>query len=208
MNLRKAKILGTILGVVLFVLAIAGITYAWYTWESGKIKISGTSECFTINYTKGQIINNESVILFDESKIITNNQITIKSGMAITDVTASIDSDCSIAGNLAITLDISVLNEAYISGNSIGAFKYVVASYDPSIYTDITVAALSGSSFNIIESGSITSTQPITLVNQELSTSETGYLVIFYVDGDLANNDAGESTFSGTIKGVATQIVE
>jgi len=205
---NKIKFIGTILGIVLFISLIAGITYAWITWTSENINISGTSECFTVNYTKGQTINNASVILFDESKIINNNKITIKNGMAITNVTAGLNSNCSISGNITISLTINNLNTAYISGNSIGAFKYALASYDPSVYTTITTSALSNTAFDIIKTESITSTDKITLVAEELSTTTKGYLIIFYVDGNLVDNDAKDSTFSATIDAVAAQTAE
>ena len=205
---KKIKLLGLILGVIMFVLLISGISYAWITWTSENINISGTSECFTINYTKGQSINNESAILFDENKIINNNKITIKNGMVITNVTTSIDSNCTIPSNLTINLTINNLNNAYINGNSVGAFKYVVASYDPNTYTTISANALNEISFDIIKSESITSTDETILVEEPLSTNTKGYLIIFYIDGNLAHNDAANSVFSATIEGTATQIPE
>lgn len=202
---RKVKVIGTIVGVILFILLIAGISYAWFTWKSGNVTISGTTECFTINYTNGQTLTNASAILFDESKIISDDKITIKNGMAITDVTVYIDSSCDIPANIEITLDVTELNYAYITGDSIGAFKYALASYDPATYSDITTSALNGIEFDIIKNESITDLGEITLVDEALSTTETGYLLIFYVDGDLAMNDAQHSTFTATITGVATQ---
>ena len=203
---KKVKLIGTIVGVLLFLLVIAGITYAWFTWRSSNINISGTTECFNIHYTNGQTLTDASTILLDESTIINNNKITIKNGMAITDVTAYIDSSCNIPANLEITLTINELSDAFISGNSIGAFKYVLASYDPSTYSDITTSALNGLQFDIIKNESITKVGDITLVDEALSTTEKGYLLIFYVDGDLAMNDAQNSLFSATITGVATQV--
>jgi len=202
---RKIKIIGSLVGIILFICLIAGISYAWITWRSSNIGISGSSECFTINYTKGQTITDQSVILFDESTIINNNKVTIKNGMAITDVAAYIDSSCNIPANLEILLNVTELNPAYITGNSVGAFKYVIASYDPSIYSDITTTVLNGQSFNIIKNDSVMNTGEISLITEELSNTEKGYLLIFYVDGDLAMNDAQNTTFTATITGVATQ---
>ena len=47
---KKIKIIGTIIGIVLFVILIAGFTFAWFTWESSRINISGNTACFNINY--------------------------------------------------------------------------------------------------------------------------------------------------------------
>ena len=180
--MKKSKLIGAIVGVILFSLLIAGITYAWYTWRSGDIIISGNTECFTVDYVKGKVLNNESTILFDESTIISNNQVTIKNGMAITSLTAALNSECTIPGNINITMTINSLNEAFNSlGDSAGAFKYIFTSYDPTIYTDITTETLNGVTFNIIKTGSITEEGETTLITDELSTIQKGYMFIFYV---------------------------
>ena len=202
---KKIKLIGTLIGIVLFIGLIAGMSYAFITWRSSNVGISGTGECFNVNYTKGQEITNESVILFDESSIINNNKITIRNGMALTDVTAYLDSACNITSDIDISLNVTNINNAFISGNSIGAFKYVVASYDPSTYSNITTTALNGTSFDILKTGSITSLGEISLVSNSLSNTKKGYLIIFYVDGDLAMNDAQNTTFTATITGTAMQ---
>jgi len=204
---KKIKLVGAILGIILFIVLIVGVSYAWISWQSGNTKVEGTSECFKVNYTNGQTISNESVILFDEASIISNNKITIKNGMTIIDVTAYIDSGCGIInGDLELILNVTEWKPADISGNSVGAFKYALASYDPSIYSNVTASSLSGKSFNIIKNESITSTGKITLANEPLTTTNRGYLLIFYVDGDLAMDDAAYSTFTATITGIATQV--
>ena len=59
----KAKTIGMIIGVILFIILISSITYAAYSWisdpEQGYIK--ATSECFIIDYTKGTDILNGSL---------------------------------------------------------------------------------------------------------------------------------------------------
>ena len=53
---NKTKLYGTILGVVLFILLISGLTYAALEWQSTKTNIKLTSGCFDIYYDKGQDI--------------------------------------------------------------------------------------------------------------------------------------------------------
>mgnify|MGYP003237378519 CR=1 FL=1 len=56
----KKKKIFLITGISLLVLiAIVGGTYAWLSW-SGVVNISGTSECFEVNYVKGQDIGSDS----------------------------------------------------------------------------------------------------------------------------------------------------
>ena len=195
---KKIKTYGLVLGIVLFVLLIAGFTYAALNWRSSNIVISGNTECLDIESTKGSDITGEELLLLDESSIINGNKITIKEGMVVTNVTAKIKSGCTIAGYMTLNLNVTSLNSAFTSsGNSTGALKYVVATYDPTTYPTVNASTLKDKSFdmdlnaNYLNPHSITSTGTIKLKEKQLSTSETvSYLIIFYIDGDLADNDA------------------
>ena len=206
---KKIKTYGIILGVILFVLLIAGFTYANLAWNSKSIVISGKSNCLEVESVKGSNITGGNLLLQDETSIISNNQITIKNGMVITNVTAKIKSTCSISGYMTLNLNVTNLSSAFTSsGNSTGALKYVLASYNPSTYSTISTTALNGKSFDIIDTGSITSTGTIKLKEENLSKTETkAYLVIFYIDGDMANNDAGSNStnFKSNLEAIVTQ---
>ena len=99
---KKIKTYGLVLGIVLFVLLIAGFTYAALKWKSSNIVISGNTECLDIESTQGRDITGEELLLLDDSSIINNNKITIKEGMVVTNVTAKIKSGCTIAGYLTL----------------------------------------------------------------------------------------------------------
>ena len=212
---KKIKTYGLVLGIVLFVLLIAGFTYAALNWRSSNIVISGNTECLDIESTKGSDITGEELLLLDESSIINGNKITIKEGMVVTNVTAKIKSGCTIAGYMTLNLNVTSLNSAFTSsGNSTGALKYVVATYNPSSYPSVNISSLKGKSFDIdenagvITTGSITSTGTIKIKEKQLSTSETiSYLIIFYIDGNLANNDAAGTgnNFTTSITAEVTQ---
>ena len=212
---KKIKTYGLVLGIVLFVLLIAGFTYAALNWRSSNIVISGNTECLDIESTKGSDITGEELLLLDESSIINNNKITIKEGMVVTNVTAKIKSGCTIGAYMTLNLNVTSLNSAFTSsGNSTGALKYVVATYDPTTYPTVNASTLKDKSFDIdenaeiINTGVITSTGTIKLKEKQLSTSETvSYLIIFYIDGDLANNDAAGTgnNFTTSITAEVTQ---
>lgn len=206
---KKIKTYGIILGVILFVLLIAGFTYANLTWNSKSIVISGKSNCLEVESVKGSNITGGNLLLQDERIIISDGKITIKNGMIITNVTAKIKSTCSISGYMTLNLNVTNLSNAFTSsGNSTGALKYVLASYNPSTYSTVSTTALNGKTFDIIDTGSITSTGNIKLVEENLSTTETkAYLVIFYIDGDMANNDAGSNStnFKSNLEAIVTQ---
>ena len=212
---KKIKTYGLVLGIVLFVLLIAGFTYAALNCRSSNIVISGNTECLDIESTKGSDITGEELLLLDESSIISDNKITIKEGMVVTNVTAKIKSGCTIGAYMTLNLNVTSLNSAFTSsGNSTGALKYVVATYDPTTYPTVNASTLKDKSFDmdlnagIINTGSITSTGTIKIREKQLSTSETvSYLIIFYINGDLANNDAAGTgnNFTTSITAEVTQ---
>lgn len=209
MDNKKVKTYGLVLGIVLFVLLVAGFTYAALTWRSNNISINGSTECLDIDYTKTNDISGDELLLLDKNKIISNNKITITKGMVLSGVTAKIKSTCTIEGYLTLNLKVTSVNSAFTSsGNSTGALNYVLVSYDPATYSTIDVTTLNGVSFDIISTGTITSTSTIKLKDEQLSKdSTTAYMVIFYIDGDLAQNDAANATsnFKGTLEASITQ---
>lgn len=206
MNNKNVKIIGAIVGVIMFMILIAGVTYAWISWQSDNTEISGNSKCYpNINYTTGSSLSADNILLFDENDIIQDNSIILKNGMAYLNVTTSIDDQCDVSVKFLVEMDVVSLSNAYISGNSVGALKYVLASYDPSI-TDLN--ELKGQSLEIIESNSITSTGVITIDDSSVIVGTKAYLLIFYVDGDKALNDAQYAEFSVNITGKAIQVSE
>lgn len=209
MNNKKVKTYGLVLGVTLFVLLVAGFTYAALTWRSNNITINGSTECLDIDYTKGQDITGGNLLLLDKSKIISNNKITITNGMVLSNLTAKIKSSCTIDGYLTLNLKVTSLNSAFTSsGNSTGGLNYALVSYDPETYSTVDVTTLNGKTFDIIGTGAITSTSTIKLKDVQLSKDSTvAYMIIFYLDGDLTNNDVVNTTsnFKATIEGTITQ---
>ena len=60
---NKKKLIGAIIGVIIFIITIASITYAAFVWASDPETgfISGRGDCFVIDYTKGEDILNGSL---------------------------------------------------------------------------------------------------------------------------------------------------
>ena len=214
-NFRKlivniaGDIIKIVLGIILFILLISGLTYAILNWRSSNITITGTSECLEVDSVKGSNITGSDLLLLDESQVVNSNQITIRAGMVVTNITAKLKSSCTLDGYLTINLKTTTLNSGFTSsGNSTGALKYVLASYDPSTYTTISTSALNGKRFDIVTTGSITSTGTLKIKEAQLSKDTTlAYLVIFYIDGDKANNDIGSNStnFKTSIEATVTQ---
>ena len=75
MENKKIKIYGIVLGVILFIILVAGFTYAALTWRSSNITITGASECLEVDSVKGSNITGSDLLLLDENQIINNNRI-------------------------------------------------------------------------------------------------------------------------------------
>ena len=202
MEKRKKLI---ILGIVLGVLLISGITYAALSWASGKVNIGLTSNCFTIDYTKGNDIANASIKALNESDLISDNKFTIKEGIALTYANIGIKSTCTIEGYGSLYLNVTTLSSAFSTGNSKGALKYAVLD-NTSTTSTVTVASLLNQQFNIVSKGSITSTGKITLLSKQLSNTKLNkYLIVIYADVSKIANDAMDASFNGTVSADANQ---
>ena len=197
---KKLIILGIVLGVVL----ISGITYAALSWASGKVNIGLTSNCFTINYT-GRDINNATINLLNESDLISDNKFTIKGGIALTFANIGIKSSCTIEGYGSLYLNIASLSDAFTTGNSKGALKYAILK-NTSPVKNISISTLKDQSFDIVKNDSITEIGQIKLLTTQLSnTSVNKYLIVIYIDNSLTGNDVIGATFNGYISADANQ---
>ena len=202
---KKKKLI--ILGIIALTLVIIGTTYAILTWTSTKINLGLTSGCFTIDYTKGQDISG-NLKLLNESDLISNNKFTIKNGIGISAVNIGINSTCTIEGFGSIYLNVTNISDAFTTGDSKGALKYVVLNNTSTITTpsSVTVDSLLNQSFEIVAKGSIESSGKKLLYKMELSNTEINkYIIVIYVDNALAGNSVTSATFSGNISSEAEQ---
>jgi len=194
-----------VLGVLALILIVSGITYAILTWTSSRVNIGLTSNCFTIDYTKGNDIANASIKALNESDLISDNKFTIKEGIALTYANIGIKSTCTIEGYGSLYLNVTTLSSAFSTGNSKGALKYAVLD-NTSTTSTVTVASLLNQKFNIVSTGSITSTGKITLLTKQLSNTKLNkYLIVIYADVSKIANDAMDASFNGTVSADANQ---
>ena len=202
---KKQKIL-IVLGVSLFILIGSGLTYAGLMWAtSNPINIGLTSGCFEINYTPGGAINNANVEVMNESTLISNNKFTITDGIALTYANIGIKSTCTIEGYGSLYLNVTSLSSAFTTGSSKGSLKYAILN-NTSSSTTLTVAGLKGQSFDIVKTGTITSTGTKKILTKQLSnTSQYKYLIVFYIDGSKIGNDVIGASFAGNISADAHQ---
>ena len=200
---KKKKLI--ILGIIALTLVIIGTTYAILTWTSSKINLGLTSGCFTIDYTKGQDITNQSIKLINEEDLISDGKFTIKDGIALTYANIGINSNCTIEGYGILKLNVTSLSDAFITGESKGSLKYAVLKNTSSTST-ITVTSLLNQSFDLVSRGSITKLGTIDILTEQLSNNEIyKYLIVVYTDNNLVGNDVIGSSFTGNISAEAYQ---
>ena len=201
---KRQKIL-IVLGVSLFILIGSGLTYAALTWATNPINIGLTSGCFEIDYTPGGAINNANVEVMNESTLISNNKFTITDGIALTYANIGIKSTCTIEGYGSLYLNVTSLSSAFTTGSSKGSLKYAILNNTSSVSTP-SVSSLKGQSFDIVKTGTITSTGTINILNKKLSnTLQNKYLIVFYIDGSKIGNDVIGASFAGNISADAHQ---
>lgn len=194
-----------VLGVLALILIISGITYAILTWTSSRVNIGLTSNCFTIDYTKGQDITNQSIKLINEKDLISDGKFTIKDGIALTYANIGIKSTCTIEGYGILKLNVTSLSDAFTTGNSKGSLKYAVLK-NTSTTSTITVTSLLNQSFDLVTRGSITKLGTIDILTEQLSNNEIyKYLIVVYIDNSLVDNDVIGSSFAGNISAEAYQ---
>ena len=202
---KKNKLI--ILGVIILLLVASGLTFAILTWNSTMIKLGINTNCFTINYAKGNNISG-SLKLINEEDLISNNKFTIKEGVGVSGVNIGINSNCSIEGYGNIILNITNISSAFTTGSSKGALKYAVLKNTSTITTpsSISTTSLLNQSFDIEKKGSIDTSGTLKLLTKQLSNTELyKYIIVIYVDNNLAGNDVTSATFQGNISADATQ---
>ena len=179
----KKKILYSILVVVLIIIVSVGITYAWLSW-SGSVNISGTSECFDVNYVKGQDIGSE------ESPAKLSLASSYTEGLS-TVVKVNLNDTCTIlngTGTLYLNTD-SITSNILLTSN---VLKYQVLDGT----TEIT-------------NGVITSTGTLAIYdNIPITNEEKSITVYIWIDGNLVTNDNVNNVLSSIYKGNISMSVE
>ena len=174
----KSKLFGTILGTIIFILLIAGITYALLNWESTKINLGLTSSCFDIYYDKGQDITGEL-----------NPSSTYTGGLFAT-VKINIKSTCSTNGTGTLYLNT-------LSTTSSNLYREGLLNYQ--VVKDGSVTDLKG---NITSSGEIA--LDIGTLSKASSASTT-YKIYVWIDEDKVINSDAYSKYYGNIRATAIQ---
>lgn len=173
-----------ILLVLLGIIAVAGATYAIYTWAFQE-HLSGVSECFKVDYTKGQDIGSEN-----------NSRLFMPSadyrGGLYASVLVNTKDTCDLTegvGTLYLTTDDSTSDTLLSSG----MLKYQI------VENEITLAA----------SGTITSKGTIPIYNNiPINTEKKKISVSVWIDGNMLTDSNIEEILSSSYVGKISMRVE
>lgn len=175
-----------IIGILLGISLLVGITYAWITSVVGESTISGTTRCFDILYTKGKDIGSDQ----NKATLMPSNDYT--GGLSST-ILMSISNKCNVSATGKIYLTTS-------SKTSSNLYREGLLNYQ--VLKDGQVTDLKGS---ITSAGTIT-IDVGSLTKASSSSSATKYQVYVWVDyNEVANSDA-YSSYYGSVSAKVNQV--
>ena len=162
---------------LLIIIVSVNITYAWLSW-SGVVNISGTSECFDVNYVKGQDIGSDSnPANFSLASTYTEGLSSV--------IKVNLKDTCTITngtGTLYLNTDTSVTSSTLLSGKLL---KYQVLDGTTPVGSGIVSSA---------ESIEIYKDIPITTTVKTIT-------VYIWLDGNLVTEQNQNEILSSVYKG-------
>ena len=172
-----------VIRTLLIIIVSVSITYAWLSW-SGVVNISGTSECFDVNYVKGQDIgSNSNPANFSLAGTYTEGLSSV--------IKVNLKDTCTISngtGTLYLNTD-STTSNILLTSN---VLKYQV---------------LDGT--NEVASGIVSSTGNLPIYNNiEINNQVKELTVYIWIDGSLVNNDNSNDILSSVYKGNISMSIE
>ena len=176
--MNKQKLIGLILGIVLFIVAIAGLTYAYVSWTSDNMNKVVSSKCFNVLYDKGKDFTGDIPPSVDYT-----------GGISVS-VKMNIDSSCDMNAKGKIYLNVD-------ETTSENLFKEGLLNYQVLINGGVTEYK-----------GSITNYGDIVIDVGFLNKSTvatTTYTVYVWINGDYVENKHARSSFHGSIRSEAVQ---
>ncbi len=173
----KKKVIYSIIIVSVIIILSVAVTYAVYTF-SGVVNISGTSECFDVNYVKGQDIGSDSnPANFSLASTYTEGLSSV--------IKVNLKDTCTITngtGTLYLNTDTSVTSSTLLSGKLL---KYQVLDGTTSVGSGVVSSA---------ENIEIYKDIPITTTVKTIT-------VYIWIDGNLVTEQNQNEILSSVYKG-------
>ena len=180
----KKKVIYSIIIVSVIIILSVAVTYAVYTF-SGVVNISGTSECFDVNYVKGQDIGSDS----NPANFVLASTYT--EGLSSV-IKVNLKDTCTITngtGTLYLNTDTSVTSSTLLSGKLL---KYQVLDGTTSVGSGVVSSA---------ENIEIYKDIPITTTVKTIT-------VYIWLDGNLVTEQNQNEILSSVYKGNISMSIE
>ncbi len=181
----KSKITTSILIVVIVIIAVVGITFAYITWTSGKINTTGNSECFNILYAKGTDIGSDQNIatLMPSSDYTGGLSSTVKIGF---------NSSCTNVNGTGV-IKLNTLDTTSSNLYRTGLLNYVVLKNGTKL-TEGNITSAGSTNINV------------GILNKVSSINDAdSYTIYVWLDGSKIQNDDIPSTYYGNISATVEQ---
>ena len=188
--MNRKKLIGTIIGVIVFAALIAGATYAWFSFglnvTTGTYNLS--TQNFVINYEKGTNITAMPPVLSSPTAA-TASELYVTAYRGANTATGTIDIKLTTTSTDTLTTS--------------GVIHYAVCTSTSASEKGCTTLA-SGQT-GVKATGSITAASTVTLYSEAIPTTKTYYHIYFWIDGQAYGTNHVGKTYSGYIHAKATQ---
>lgn len=202
----RKKLIGTIIGVVAFIILVAGATFAWFTYDItlNKSGYNFISKNFSIVYDKGTAIT--AVPTFASDPVIadfTGNGGNIN--VSAKTVSGSLDGTF----NLYLFINTVGQNATPAAVISSGIIKYAVCVGNQTIANATYKGRINSTTAESIQENSVEVYKRVTLVNGDsVTSSQKDYHVYIWLDAAAIDSTTSGLSFSGYIGASATQVTD
>lgn len=206
----KKKLIGTIIGVTLFAVLVAGATFAWLTFSltvTNGNYVSKTKN-FVINYVGGTSIvdtdSDEGIPTLAAPTATTARSLAVAANRAANSANGIFYLKMTSTTNNELTTS-GALNYAVCKGTNNGT--------DDAPNLVPTCTELRAGATNVLAAGSVTQTGEIVLydtsgTDEGIPTTKTYYMVFFWLDASKITNsmtETGSNSYAGYIHASAEQ---
>lgn len=177
----KRKIIGTIIGVLLFVICMLAATYAYYTWRSANTAVNLTISDVKFEFTTDSSVNATNIgPILDYTNSSYYTDANKGKYLVYTDFTA--DNQINKTYYMTVSLDI----ESISSSLQVESFKYALLKYDSANSSyDYDNPVKEGNFSNFVLGKNIIG------VDIEVGTKVNArYRFVVYIDGNVYNNSS------------------
>lgn len=192
--MEKERIIEIVIGVVLFILTIVGLSYAWFSNKTQNSNISGTAGCFDIEYDKGQDIGSS------DNPYSLRPTCEYKNG-ASASVTINMKNGCLNTGKASINLKTNSFI-LYDGSNAFDTKTKDVLRYQ------VTKSITDGEEEMDECNGYVNSSTNISLCTVDVDNTPTTYNIYLYLDCNTVTTTYIGSSYSGYIQSVAYQDIK